>query len=164
MDEKLKDMNVVDLVELYSKTDDDAVAKAVVAELEGRLADDPENTAVAAAVREVGGTVPEPQAGAGEPSGGRAQGEQTWLVQRTDLIDIEPDDPRVVWVDVGEVAVPPRTKRRTIVEKALAMYPDATPGKDGGGAQFRVLDSDSSAEIPVRWEVPPAPEPELRIG
>lgn len=95
--------------------------------------------------------------------GRAAAGEQTWLVQRTELIDIEPDDPRQVWVDVGEVRVPPRTRRRSIIQQALERFPTATP-LQGEAIPFRVLDADSAAAIMVDWEVPPAPEPVLRIG
>lgn len=165
MDTKIEDMNVADLVALWKDTDDTEVARAVVAELQARLTAEPENAAVEAALAEVSGEPGSgsagPQAGAGGATEARTQGEQTWLVQSS--------GPGAghgqMWTDVAEVSVPPRTKRKTIVEKALAYNPSAKPQQDvDGETLFRVLDADSAATIPVRWEVPPAPEPQLVIG
>lgn len=94
---------------------------------------------------------------------GRAPGEQTWLVQSGYMTTVD-GEPRQAWLDVGAVTVPPRTRRRTILEKALAEYPAAAPHEMEDDVLFRVLDAGSTAAIPVGWEVPPAPEPVLRIG
>lgn len=96
----------------------------------------------------------------------RPQADQTWLVQaELPEKDYEGATPRTCWVDLGTVTVPARSRRRTIIEKALASpwAKDAAPAQEEARG-FRVLDADSAAAIPVRWEVPPAPEPVLRIG
>lgn len=62
----------------------------------------------------------------------------------------------VVWEDVDTVRVPPRTKRKTIIEKALN---GITPPK--AGWILRVLDDESAREIPV---VPEEQPPRLKIG
>lgn len=83
-------------------------------------------------------------------------GDQTYVVQKRS--EQEPD----VWTDVATVTVPPRTKRRTIIERALELTPTEAPANVGDTATFRVLDSGSAAEVPVALEVPSVPQ--LRIG
>jgi hypothetical protein len=73
------------------------------------------------------------------------------------LPDGSTSEPRKVWVDVGTVGVPPRTHRKTVIEKAL------TAESLGGatGRAVRVLDAESARETPVGMEQPP---PRLKIG
>lgn len=60
-----------------------------------------------------------------------------------------------MWVDVATVSVPAKTKRKTVIEKALAQA-----GLDSGELTLRVLDEDSAHESVVEWEQPP---PRLKI-
>jgi hypothetical protein len=64
------------------------------------------------------------------------------------------------WADAATVEVPPRTKRKTIIEKAFAESGvDAPPlGKTW---RVRVLDEESAREIPVGSKQQP---PILEIG
>lgn len=162
--ETMKDLNVADLV-AASKAGDWNVP-LVDEELAARLEADPTDEAVAAAISEIeAGKAAKgadgAQAGGGGATETRAQGEQTWVVQSS----APGAGHGQMWTDVGEVTVPPRTKRKTIVEKALAENPGAAPAQDADyESLFRVLDADSAATIPVRWEVPPAPEPVLKVG
>jgi hypothetical protein len=65
------------------------------------------------------------------------------------------------WTDVVTVAVPRRTKRRTVIERAL-QEDAARHVLDGReGLVLRVLDAVAAEEIPVEWEQPP---PQLKIG
>lgn len=61
------------------------------------------------------------------------------------------------WQDVATVTVPPRTKRKTIIEKAMAQ-PDV---EIVDPTCVRVLDEESAREIPVEMEEQP---PRLKIG
>lgn len=95
----------------------------------------------------------------------RAERAQTYVVQRRIAVDYDGEPGVIAWLDVGDpVTVAPRTKRKSIIEKALEASPIDAPAREGGGDPFRVLDADSAAEVPVRWEIPPAPDPVLVIG
>ena len=66
------------------------------------------------------------------------------------------------WVDITTVTVPPRTKRRTVLEKALASVPLDTVGVEvGEEVQVRVLPPDACACTPVTLK---PRDPELVIG
>lgn len=56
-------------------------------------------------------------------------------------------DDELVWKDVGSVDVPQRTKRRTILLKALGDAPAA--------GTYRVLDGESAVEMAVSLEDQP---------
>lgn len=66
------------------------------------------------------------------------------------------DDVGPGWRDIATVTVPVRTKRSTIVEKALQQA-----GIKDGKESLRVLDEQSAREIGVEWEQPP---PRLKLG
>lgn len=67
------------------------------------------------------------------------------------------------WRYVGQVTVPPRTTRRTVIRRLFDEHPETAPSKDAQGqTSYMVLDAASSEAIPVGWDVPA--EPELRIG
>jgi hypothetical protein len=61
------------------------------------------------------------------------------------------------WTDSATVSVPPRTKRKTILEKALAGFAP----KLGEKWECRVLDEESARITPVESEEQP---PRLKIG
>lgn len=60
-----------------------------------------------------------------------------------------------VWKDVATVDVPPRTKRPTILRKALT-----DNGLNGEGV-YRVLDGEAAEEMRVSWKQMP---PQMVIG
>jgi hypothetical protein len=70
---------------------------------------------------------------------------------------ITPDDAGVAWLDIATVEVPPRTKRKTIIEKAFAEGDVVI----NGTLQVRVLDEESAREVPISLEEQP---PRLKIG
>jgi hypothetical protein len=53
------------------------------------------------------------------------------------------------WIDIATVAVPPRTKRRTILERAFAENPAWRPDPQDDELRVRVLDAESAAATPV---------------
>ena len=174
--EKLEDLAVAALEQLVSAND--GKIEIVEAEMARRIeagGDDApaaqqalERIRAAQALKDAAGA----QGAGGGATEARSPGEQTYMVQRRMGVGADwPDWALEVWADVALVTVPPRTKRKTIVERALEQVPDATPSKtpqpdtaELEPAFFRVLDTDSGEAIPVRWEIPPSPEPELRIG
>jgi hypothetical protein len=85
-----------------------------------------------------------------------AAGIQTYVVQKQDRMDT------AAWHDVATVAVPARTKRRSIIEKALAINGDAATDLTATPQFFRVLDTRSSQAVPVTLEAPATPQ--LKIG
>jgi len=77
-------------------------------------------------------------------------GTSKYVVQRQDTLEgVE------TWTDIATVAVPPRTKRKTILEKALAEAGERQEGL------YRVLDEESQREMRVSLEEQP---PRLKIG
>jgi hypothetical protein len=61
------------------------------------------------------------------------------------------------WMDVGEVTVPPRTHRKTVIEKALE-----DSALEVAGIQFvRVIPAGYAEPLKVEMEQPP---PRLKIG
>jgi len=64
-----------------------------------------------------------------------------------------------VWEDIATVDVPPRTKRKTVIQKALAEA-KITPAEDGTAPRLRALDAES-AEVhepeahqpPMEWKL-----------
>lgn len=62
------------------------------------------------------------------------------------------------WLDMATVTVPAKSKRKTIIAKALE---DAGTPKDRKPPSLRVLDEKSAHVTTVEWEQPP---PQLRIG
>jgi hypothetical protein len=99
------------------------------------------------------------------PAAERREGEQAYVVQVRDESDQARDLDRPRWFDVGTVHVPPRTKRRTVIEKALARADaEIFRPKPKQPRAYRVLDAESAEVIPGELYQPPAPEPELRIG
>jgi hypothetical protein len=68
-------------------------------------------------------------------------------------------DPQGWWHDITTVTVPPRTKRKTIIEKAAAEVDQPLVGADP--TRVRVLDEESAREIPIEMEEQP---PRLKIG
>jgi prephenate dehydrogenase len=74
--------------------------------------------------------------------------ESTYVVQR-----LTPDSDADLWRDVARVKVPPRTKRKTILEKALGEHPMA--------GFYRVLDEESGRDMEVSLEEQP---PRVKIG
>jgi hypothetical protein len=78
-----------------------------------------------------------------------------YVVQVREVVDIEPDEPYDVWRDVATVEVPPRTKRRTVLERGLEQA-GITKTPD---LEARCLDPEAS----YRWRAKP-PEPQsLRL-
>lgn len=65
-----------------------------------------------------------------------------------------------VWEDITTVKVPPRTHRRTVVERALAQV-NLAPEVGGEPLLVRALDVDSAHARTVEAEQPP---PQLRIA
>jgi len=76
-------------------------------------------------------------------------GTSRYVVQR-----LNPLEGAETWTDIATVAVPPRTKRKTILEKALI-------GDDANAGAYRVVDEESSRVIQVALEEQP---PRLKIG
>jgi hypothetical protein len=64
---------------------------------------------------------------------------------------------QMVWVDIAEVDVEPRTTRRTVIKKALVMA-RITPGDEP--LRLRVLDEESAAVFEPQ---PFQPAPEWRL-
>lgn len=64
-----------------------------------------------------------------------------------------------LWMDLATVTVPQRTRRATIIDKALADSGERPPA--GETWQVRVLDAASAHETPVTLE---DREPTLKIG
>lgn len=66
------------------------------------------------------------------------------------------------WQDVARVEVPPRTRRKTIIEKAQEMAePNPLVDAGGNGTVVRVLDEESAYGYPVAMVTGP---PRLVIG
>jgi hypothetical protein len=95
---------------------------------------------------------------------------QEYVVQRLmQLAEVErpqPDTDRVevgkaygAWVDVATVTVPPRTHRKTVVERAFEQA--GVSVAVGETVSVRVLDADSARVLPVGSVQPP---PQLTIG
>jgi hypothetical protein len=70
------------------------------------------------------------------------------------------DQPSTVdaWTDVTVVTVPAKTKRRTVITKAVEQYP---PLAESGPASVRVIPAEHAEPIKVEMEQPP---PQLKIG
>lgn len=91
-------------------------------------------------------------------------GEATYVVQmqvpNVKLPNQPIDQPSTVdaWVDVAVVAVPPKTKRRTVIAKAVEQYPPLT---ESGPVSIRVIPADHAEPVKVEMEQPP---PQLKIG
>jgi hypothetical protein len=68
-------------------------------------------------------------------------------------------DGDAAWIDIATVDVPPRTKRKTVIQKALAEA-KITPAEDGTAPRLRALDAES-AEVhepeahqpPMEWKL-----------
>jgi hypothetical protein len=60
------------------------------------------------------------------------------------------------WQDVATVQVPPRTKRKTIIEKAAEQADRPLVEIGGAGAVMRVLDEESAAGFAVAMVAGPA--------
>lgn len=66
------------------------------------------------------------------------------------------------WEDIAVVSVPERTKRSTVIAKAIETGGDEPRDfKMSGAIKVRVLDEASAHETPVEWE---QPAPRLKIG
>jgi hypothetical protein len=74
--------------------------------------------------------------------------ESTFVVQVAET----DDGGRRVWRDLAEVKVPARSKRRTIIEKAL----DATSGAQEEELCLRILDADTARPTFIGWMPQPA--------
>jgi len=70
----------------------------------------------------------------------RPESVTVYVVQRRDVIDLEPEKPREVWVDVARVILPAKSKRASAIPRALE---EAGLTEDQAGA-LRVLDVDSA--------------------
>lgn len=81
----------------------------------------------------------------------------TYVVQRKDVVDLEPDEPRVVWEDIATVEVPQRSKRKGVFEKALEIA--GIPPVDGARLELRALDTASAFVQEVVGGAPPPPPP-----
>lgn len=69
-----------------------------------------------------------------------------------------PDDPSV-WVDAVTVTVPAKTKRRTVIERAVKLAGDALDLS--AAVMMRVIPAEHAEPVEVEMEQPP---PQLRIG
>lgn len=89
-----------------------------------------------------------------------ASEQQTYVVQQQRVFgDALGGSDITAWVDVATVTVPPRTFRKSVVEKALTEA-GITP-EVGQQLQVRVLDADSARPFPVGAVQPP---PQIVIG
>ena len=61
-----------------------------------------------------------------------------------------------IWEDVATVEVPPRTKRKTIIEKAAEQSSQPLVAIGGDGVVMRVLDEESAAGFAVAMVAGPA--------
>lgn len=91
-----------------------------------------------------------------------AAGPQVYVVQVRGFTQdsVEPFKPHAegdVWADVATVKVPPRSKRKTIIERAL----NASSVKLELPVTLRILDADAAREFPVGLR---PRDPELVIG
>lgn len=84
--------------------------------------------------------------------------ESTYIVQVEKTINA--GSGQTAWVDIATVVVPPRTKRKTIFEKAFEENGSWRP-EAGEGIRVRALDAESAASMPVVLEEQP---PRLKIG
>lgn len=83
------------------------------------------------------------------------RGESVYVVQH----HVQHGDAPTSWEDIATVRVPSRTKRATVIEKALEAAEFAR--EPGFAVELRVLDEDSARQTVVEWEQPP---PRLKIG
>lgn len=63
-----------------------------------------------------------------------------------------------LWEDIADVTVPAKTKRKTVIAKALLENPGVI---EGGKAVIRVIPAEHAEPIKVEMEQPP---PQLKIG
>lgn len=82
------------------------------------------------------------------------------IQHRVEVADGQNGDGAVAWEDIATVSVPPRTKRKTIIEKAFAEAGVNAPPLLTTW-HIRVLDEESAREIPVGAKEQP---PKLVIG
>lgn len=86
-----------------------------------------------------------------------AVGDAVYVVQRHETLpDVDSGGER--WVDVATVTAPPRSKRKTVIGKALAQSGIRPQGEP---LRLRVLDAASARETIVE---PVQPDPEWKIG
>jgi hypothetical protein len=72
--------------------------------------------------------------------------------------------PTTHWVDIATVKVSPRTRRKSVLEKALIEAGDEHKPTVDHPAMYRVLDAQSFEGIPASLVQPEPSEPVLRIG
>jgi len=79
-------------------------------------------------------------------------GQSTYVVQM--MVVEHGDESR--WQDIARVSVPPRTKRKTIIEKAAEQSDQPLVAIGGDGVVMRVLDEESAAGFAVAMVAGPA--------